>query len=171
MRTPSGPTGFDSTSRKALVCPTSPKRRLPVPTTIGNTISRYSSITSCSISVCTSCTLPLTRMSPPCCCLSLETSSATLSLITVELFHSRGSSSVEETTYLGMVLNLSANSPSLDGHAAAKPSYVTRPSRRASDERVSSSLNLSPSSPRLISNVQPACLKSSPPPGASMTPS
>ncbi len=41
--------------------------------------------------------------------------------ITVELFHS-GFSSVEETTYFGMVLNLSANSPSRDGHAAAKPS-------------------------------------------------
>src|SRR5215217_6995155 len=137
MRTPSGPTGFDSTSRKALVCPTSPKRRLPVPTTIGNTISRYSSITSCSISVCTSCTLPLTSMSPPCCCLSLETSSATLSLITVELFHSRGSSSVVETTYLGMVLNLSANSPSLDGHASANTSYVVRPSSSVSPANAS----------------------------------
>jgi hypothetical protein len=37
------------------------------------------------------------------------------------LFHS-GFSSVDETTYLGIVLNFSANSPSRDCHAAAKPS-------------------------------------------------
>ena len=67
--------------------------------------------------------------------------------ITVELFHS-GSSSVEETTYFGIVLNLSAKSPSREGHAAAKPSYVTRPSRSASLDITSSSLNLSPSGPR-----------------------
>src|SRR5436190_22643891 len=36
---------------------------------------------------------------------------------------------------------------------------------------VSSSLNLSPSSPRAISKVQPPCLKSSDPPGSSITPS
>src|SRR6266496_4418504 len=36
---------------------------------------------------------------------------------------------------------------------------------------VSSILNLSPSGPRLILNVHPACLKPSLPPGASMTPS
>ena len=41
--------------------------------------------------------------------------------MTVELVHS-GSESVDETTYLGMALNLSANSPSRDGHASAKPS-------------------------------------------------
>src|SRR5207237_9764494 len=82
-----------------------------------------------------------------------------------------GSCRGEEMTYLGMVLNLSANSPSLDGHASAKPWYVTRPSSRASAERASSSLNLSPSSPRLISKLQPPCLKLSAPPGSSMTPS
>src|SRR3954447_7126316 len=105
-------------------------------------------------------------MSPPGCSLSFETSAATSPLMAVELFHS-GSSSVEETTYLGMLLNLSANSPSLDGQASANPSYVTRPSNSASDAIVSSSLNLPPSSPLLISNVQPPYLKSSPPPGAS----
>ena len=52
---------------------------------------------------------------------SFATSSARSPPITVELFHS-GSFSVEETTYLGMLLNLSANSPSRDGHASAKPS-------------------------------------------------
>ena len=41
--------------------------------------------------------------------------------ITVELFHS-GSPNVVETTYFGIPLNLSAKSPSRDGHAAAKPS-------------------------------------------------
>ena len=86
------------------------------------------------------------------------------------LFHS-GSRSVDETTYFGMLLNLSANSPSRDGHASAKPSYVTRPSSSASDSIVSSSLNLFPSSPRSISNVQPPYLKSSAPPGSSITPS
>ena len=60
-------------------------------------------------------------MSPPSASLSLATSPATSSLITVELFQ-EGSPSVLETTYLGMVLNLSANSPSLEGQAAAKPS-------------------------------------------------
>src|SRR4029453_11384343 len=109
-------------------------------------------------------------MSPSCRCFRFATASGTPSSSTVELFHS-GSLRVDETTYLGMALNLSANSPSLDGHAAAKPSYVLRPSSRASDDIVSSSLNLSPSSPRLISKLQPPCLNSSPPPGASMTPS
>ncbi len=37
------------------------------------------------------------------------------------LFHA-GSVSVEETTYLGIELNFSANSPSRSGQAAAKPS-------------------------------------------------
>ena len=45
----------------------------------------------------------------------------TSSLITVELFQV-GSPRVLETTYLGMLLNLSANSPSREGHAAANPS-------------------------------------------------
>jgi len=37
------------------------------------------------------------------------------------LFHA-GASSVEETTYFGMLLNLSANSFFIVGQAAAKPS-------------------------------------------------
>ena len=40
-------------------------------------------------------------------------------LSTVELFQS-AFSRVDETTYLGMLLNLSPNSPSTDGHADAK---------------------------------------------------
>src|SRR5919202_1679879 len=109
-------------------------------------------------------------MLPSCSRFSLPTSSPTSPFSTVVLFHS-GFSSVDETTYFGMELNLSANSPSRDGHAAAKPSYVRRPSNSAADSIVSSSLNLLPSSPRSISNVQPPYLKSSAPPGSSMTPS
>src|SRR5438309_961730 len=169
MVTPS-PTAFDSTSRRGFLSLVSPKRRLPLPSTSGYTISRSSSTRSCSISVCTRRALPWTTMSPSCSCFSFAISSATSPFSTVELFQS-GSCRVDETTYLGMVLNLSANSPSLDGHASAKPSYVTRPSSRASAERASSSLNLSPSSPRLISKLQPPCLKLSAPPGSSMTPS
>ena len=41
--------------------------------------------------------------------------------ITVVLFHS-GSVSVDDTTYFGIELNLSANGPSRSGQAAAKPS-------------------------------------------------
>src|SRR5918994_1166046 len=108
-------------------------------------------------------------MSPSSSCLSLEASETASPFSTVVLFHA-GFSRVEETTYLGMLLNLSANSPSLDGQAAAKPSYVTRPSSSASDSRASSNLNLLPSSPRSKSKLQPGYLKSSPP-GASMTPS
>src|SRR3954467_12932411 len=109
-------------------------------------------------------------MSPEADSRSLDTASATSPSSIVELAQP-GFSSVEDTTYLGIVLNLSANSPSLDGHAAAKPSYVTRPSSSASDERVSSSLNLSPSPPGAISKPPPPCLKLSLPPGSSMTPS
>ena len=100
----------------------SPNRRLPFPSTTGKTISRYSSTRPCSARACTSCALPFTRMSPSCLSLSLATSAARSSPeITWELFHF-GSLSVEDTTYLGMVLNLSANSPSRDGQASAKPS-------------------------------------------------
>src|ERR671923_131190 len=59
-------------------------------------------------------------MSPSCCCLILLTSSTTSPRSTVVLFHS-GSSSVWETTYLGIELNLSANSPATWGQTGAKP--------------------------------------------------
>src|SRR6059036_371074 len=108
-------------------------------------------------------------MLPSCSSFSFLTASTTSPFNTVVLFHS-GSLSVDETTYFGIVLNLSAKSPSRDGHAAANPSYVLRPSSSALESVVSSSLNLSPS-PRSISNVQPPYLKSSAPPGSSMTPS
>ena len=60
-------------------------------------------------------------MSPSCSCFSFAISSARSPRSTVELFQS-AFVSVEETTYLGMLLNLSANSPSRDGQASAKPS-------------------------------------------------
>src|SRR5256714_6147926 len=169
MATPS-PTVVESASRSGFLPLVAPNRRLPLPNTTGKTISRNSSTRSWSISVCASWALPWTTMLPSSPCFSFPTSSATSPLSTVELFQS-ASSSVEETTYLGMLLNLSANSPSLEGQALAKPSYVTRPSSSASESRVSSSLNLSPSSPRLNSKLQPPYSKSSAPPGSSMTPS
>src|SRR6185436_2462674 len=52
-------------------------------------------------SACTSCPLPLTSSSP-------SSSGISSSVTTRVLFHS-GSVSVLETTYFGMVLNLSAN--------------------------------------------------------------
>src|SRR5215208_7514311 len=74
---------------------------LALPHDDGKTMSRYSSTRSCSISAFASSALPYTSMSLPSCCLSLATPSATSPFISVELFHSSGSSSVVETTCLG----------------------------------------------------------------------
>src|SRR5512133_3385231 len=166
-RTPSGPTGRDSTSRSPFGASVSPNRRRPAPRTVGKTISRSSSTRSRSTSAATSWPLPLTRMSPPSASRSAAMSS---SETTFELFHS-GSRNVEETTYFCIPLNLSANSPSRVGHAAAKPSHVTRPSRSASEAITSSSLNLSPSSPRSNWKAQAPRSIPSEPPGSSKTPS
>src|SRR5881396_1668410 len=86
---------------------------------------------------------PWMTMSFPGCCFSFETSAARSPLTRCELFHS-SIFRVLEATCLGMLLNRSANpSGSLRlGHAAAKPSYVTRPRRSASEAKVSSNLNL-----------------------------
>src|SRR2546426_3453366 len=85
--------------------------------------------------------LPWITMSFPGSCFSFATPAATSPLIRCELFHSRFFN-VLEATYFGILLNLSANpSSSLRlGHAAAKPWYVTRPRRSASEAIVSSSL-------------------------------
>src|SRR6266581_2303732 len=85
---------------------------------------------------------PWMTISLPGCCFSLETSAARSPLTRCELFHS-SFFRVLEATCLGMLLNRSANpSGSLRlGHAAAKPSYVIRPRRSASEEKVSSCLN------------------------------
>jgi hypothetical protein len=79
--------------------------------------------------------------------------------------------SVDDTTYFGIVLNLSPNSPSTCGHTGANPSYVTRPRSSASEAIVSSNLNASPSGPREKSSVQPTRSNVSVPLGASTTPS
>ncbi len=60
-------------------------------------------------------------MSPSCSSFNFVISSTMSPDSTVELVHS-GSRSVDDTTYFGMVLTLSANSPSRSGQAAAKPS-------------------------------------------------
>jgi len=54
-------------------------------------------------------------------CFSLETSVTMSHLRTVVLVHS-GSLSVADTTYLGMLLSMSASSPLPNGHRAAKSS-------------------------------------------------
>src|SRR5262249_31441245 len=122
------------------------------------------------ISVCTSCGLPCTTMSRAYRPFSPVTSSTTSPRSTVVLRHS-GFSSVDETTYLGSELNLSANSPSTWGHTGAKPSYVTRPRSKASVAIVSSNLYASPSGPREKSSIQPTRSNASVPLGASTTPS
>src|SRR2546425_11715855 len=85
---------------------------------------------------------PWMRISFPVCCFSFETLAVISPLSTCELFHS-SFLRVLVATCLGMLLNRSANpSGSLrPGHEAAKPSYVTRPKRSASEEKVSSRLN------------------------------
>src|SRR5918997_4497926 len=98
----------------------SPNRRLPSPSTIGEYRSTSSSTRPSSSIPCTSDGLPhvsrfwsdlSSRMRP-------NGSSERI----VELFHS-AVSSVVETTYLGIELNLSENgSPERDGQAAANPS-------------------------------------------------
>src|SRR3954463_1803952 len=99
-------------------------------------------------------------------------SSMSSSPITLVFAHV-GSVSVEETTYFGIEFILSAKpcSSVIDGQAAAKPSYVLRPSSMASAAINSSNLNLSPSSPRSKRNAQPPPRMPSAPPGSSITPS
>ena len=73
------------------------------------------------MSVRTSWKLAGTTISPSSSCFSFETASTASPLSTVELFQS-GSSRVEDTTYLGRLFSLSANSPLRDGHRAANHS-------------------------------------------------
>src|SRR4249919_3417179 len=172
MMTPSPPTGLASASSSVSGSPPPSKSRFPLPSTVGCTISRYSSTRWRWVSPCTSRRLPATRMSPACSAFSFATSSARSPRITTELFHV-GSESVEETTYFRMPFILSANPASSlrSGQACAKPSYVTRPSSMASASSTSSSLNLSPSAPRSNLNAHPPCANPSAPPGSSITPS
>jgi hypothetical protein len=71
--------------------------------------------------VCRSWKLAATTMSPASCCFSVETSVTASPLSTVVLFQA-GSWRVEDTTYLGLVFILSANSPVRAGHRAARNS-------------------------------------------------
>ena len=68
-------------------------------------------------------------MSPLCSSRSRLAASTGSPSSTVELFHRVGSA-LEPITYLGMVLNLSANSSSRLGHASAKPSYFAAQEQR-----------------------------------------
>ncbi len=120
MATPS-PSVWVSTSRMGFLSLVSPKRRSPAPSTTGKIFNRSSSTRSCSISMLTSWKLPATTISPSSSCFSFETSTTTSPSSTVELFHA-GSSRVEDTTYLGRLFSLSANSPLRDGHRAANHS-------------------------------------------------
>src|SRR5580698_535665 len=70
-------------------------------------------------------------MSPASSSRSFETSLTTSPRSTVELPH-RGSSSVEDTTYLGRLFSRSAHSPVLAAHRVANHSSLFRPSSRAS---------------------------------------
>src|ERR1700722_9124072 len=76
-------------------------------------------------------------MSPLICRFSFEISLTTSPLITVELDH-MGSFGVEDTTYLGMLFNLSAHSPLRDSQRVANHSSLRRPSSRASAPSASS---------------------------------
>jgi hypothetical protein len=60
-------------------------------------------------------------MSPLTPCLSVETSRTTSPFNTLVLFH-LGSSRLADTTYLGMLLNLSAHVPVRDAHREANHS-------------------------------------------------
>src|SRR5260370_39929925 len=80
-----------------------------------------------------SCALPESRRSWPGSLFSLRISSIRFPLMSFEPAHST-LSTVDETTYLGMVFIFSPNSPvpGMVGHAAAKPAYVLRPNSSAS---------------------------------------
>src|SRR5271169_6096232 len=111
-------------------------------------------------------------MSPASSCFSFETSSTTSPFRTVALLH-LGSSSVEDTTYLGRLFNLSANAPLRDSHRAANHSSLRRPSSRALVRSASSSSTWAHSSRSLPPNWpnQPPSLKPSSPSVSWTTPS
>src|SRR5262245_28561144 len=111
-------------------------------------------------------------ISPLSSCFSFETSLTTSPLSTVELVH-LGSSSVDETTYLGRLFNLSAHAPLREFHRGPRYSSLRRPKRRAS----APSASASPSSAHASRSFAPSSLnqppyrKPSSPVGSSTTPS
>ena len=106
------------TRRTGVESLVSPKRRSPAPSTTGKIFSLSSSTRPCSRSVRTSWKLAGTTISPVSSCFSVDTSSSTSPLSTVELFQP-ASSRVDDTTYLGRLFSLSASAPLRDGHRAA----------------------------------------------------
>src|SRR5215471_11095256 len=111
-------------------------------------------------------------MSCPGCCFSFRTFSGTSPLSSVA-FHSSGSVKVVEATYFGRRFILTANSPSvssMEGQAAAKPWYVTRPKRSASLAKSWSDWYFASSSLK-YGFVHPPCSISPTPPGSCITPS
>src|SRR3954447_12651116 len=133
------PSTLDSATSSSCCCFASPNSLIPSPRTIGDTSRTISSTRPASSSPWTSVGLPQTSRFWS--CLSSAARASKSAAMIVELFHS-AFSSVLETTYFGIALNLSANgSPERCGHAAAKPSYVTRPSSMASCSVTISSLS------------------------------
>src|SRR5215831_3361273 len=167
----SGPPLRDSASSRSG--PALVNSRLPEPSTTGCTISRYSSTRPSSVSEYTSVALPATRMSPWYWSFTRVTSAARSVPRRIVVLVQVGSVRVAETTYFGIAFIFLANSPadsSIDGQAAANPSYVTRPSNWASACSSSSYLNCSPSGAGWR-KLQPPCSVPSLPPGSSMIPS
>src|SRR6266511_2463101 len=111
-------------------------------------------------------------MSPPSGSFNFATSSGTSPSSRLELFQPSGSSSVLEATYFERLFIRSANPSSsfLEGQAAAKPSYVTRPRSRASLAKSCSCWTCASSSFQ-YALCQPPCSSSPEPPGSCMTPS
>src|SRR4029450_12544134 len=105
-------------------------------------------------------------------CFSLRTASAT-SPSTSVAFHSSGSTKVVEATYFGREFILTAHSPSvssIEGHAAAKPSYVARPSKSASLAKSWSDWYFASSSLKYAFDQPPSSISPTPP-GSCITPS
>ena len=111
-----------SVSLNTLRSRDSGKGRLPPPTITGKTIRRSSSTRSRSSSECTRVALPATRIGPSWRCFSSSTAGASSPRSRLEFSHSSGSERVEETTYFGIELTFSANSPWRSGQAPAKDS-------------------------------------------------
>src|ERR1700722_2289563 len=111
-------------------------------------------------------------MSPLICRFSFEISLTTSPLITVEFDH-MGSFRLEDTTFLGMLFNLSAHSPLRDSQRVANPSSLRRPSSRATAPRASSVSTFAHASRSLPPNWpnQPPRVNPSWPSGSSTTPS
>src|SRR3954470_14099824 len=111
-------------------------------------------------------------ISPSSSCFNFEASSTTSPLRMVELLQ-WASTTVDDTTYLGRLFNLSAHSPLRPTHRGPKYSSLRRPSSRAWAPSASSNSTLAHSA-NSFSTIwlnQPPCLKPSSPVGSWTTPS